>query len=234
MKKTAAPLNSDRPGQTYSANTVGNKALMTQLGLEIGGHRLYSWDISSSSVKGTIDLRYGIGDRFEIGSFISGFSNQINTDLIEDRERNTSSYSLNARYTALSNDRNSLGFLADAAYGTDRQESSMTYSVKALYSVSITKSFSISSNLGFNTSEGSSWGNYTLNLGFPLFDDFGFFAEIYGDFGSDRNQYWIDGGIWYLIGPNVQLDAYFAKGFNNNVQDLYGTLGLTWRLIEPK
>lgn len=234
QKKQGAPLNTDRPGATYSANTVGKGALMTQFGLDIGGHTLYQWDVTSSSVKGAIDLRYGIGENFEIGSFIYGSSNNINTDLIEDTQRNASAYSLNLRYTALSNDVNSLGFLADAAYGHDRQEDFMIYSAKALYAISLNNVIGLSSNLGYNYSEGSSWANYTINLGFGLYDDFGFYVESFGDFGGEIDAFWIDGGIWYLIGPNVQLDMLFAKGFNNNIQDVIGSVGVTWRLIEPK
>jgi hypothetical protein len=233
-KKQGAPLNSDRPGATYSANTVGKGAFMTQFGLDIGGHRLYKWDVSSSSVKAGVDLRYGIGENLEIGSFISGTSNNINTNLIEDTQRNNSSYSLNLRYTALSNDVNSLGFLGDVAYGHDRQNNYMTYSAKALYAISLNNVIGLSSNLGYNYSEGTSWANYTLNLGFGLYDDFGFYVESFGDFGGGTDDLYIDGGIWYLIGPNVQLDMLFTKGFNNNVQDLIGAVGVTWRLIEPK
>ncbi len=232
--KQGAPLNSDRPGATYSAYTVGRGALMTQFGLDVGGHRLYQWDVNSSSVKGAVDLRYGIGDDLEIGSFISRTSNNINTDLIEDTKRNNSSYSLNIRYNALSNKVTSLGFLGDVAYGHDRQNNFMTYSAKALYAMSLNNVISLSSNLGYNFSEGTSWANYTLNLGFGLYDDFGFFVESFGDFGGGTDDFYIDCGIWYLIGPNVQLDMLFTRGFNNNVQDLIGAVGVTWRLIEPE
>ena len=232
--KVGAPLNTDRPGATYSANTVGKGALITQFGLDIGGHESYKWEISNSSVKGAVDLRYGISENLEIGSFISGASNNIDSDLIEDTQRNYSSYSLNLRYTALSNDVNSFGFLGDVAYGHDRQNDFMTYSAKALYAISLNNVIGLSSNLGYNFSEDASWANYTINVGFGLYDDFGFYVESFGDIGSDFQDLWIDGGVWYLIGPNVQLDMLFAKGFNNNIQDLTGSIGVTWRLIEPK
>lgn len=233
-KVTAPSLNSDRPGSTYSPLTVGNNALMTQFGLDIGGHSAARWGITSSSVKAALDLRYGIGNKFEIGSFISGSSNQIELDNIEDQVRNSSSYSLNARYNAMAGNGGNLGFLADAAFGHDREENYMTYVLKSMYSISITPVVGVSTNLGYNYSEGSSWGNYTLNLGFSVFSDFGFYVEGFGNFGNTTNEFWLDGGLWYLIGPNVQLDMLFIRGFNNDVQDNTLSVGVTWRLLEPK
>ena len=233
-EQQGAPLNSDRPGATYSANVVGKRALMTQLGFDIGGHQSYKWDATSAYVSGVFNLRYGLTDRLELGTFIYTISNNIDSDVIEDAERNLTAYSLNLRYTALSNDRNSLGFLTDVAYGYDRKDEFWIYTAKALYAVSFNKVVGLSSNLGYNYSEGSSWVNYTLNLGFSLYDDFGFYVEGFGDIFNSGNVFWIDGGIWYLVGPNLQLDMLFAKGFNNNIQNITGSIGLTWRIIEPK
>ena len=228
------PLNSDRPGATYNPSTVGKGALMTQVGMEIGGHRLYKWDIESASVKGAVDVRYGIGDKWEVGSFISGYSNNIQGPRIEDQTRNTSSYSLNLRYNILEKDFGSIGMLGDVAYGKDREEDYMTYMLKLMYSVSLNNVIGVSSNLGYNYSEGSSWANYTLNLGFGLYDDFGFYLETYGNLSNTTNEVWVDAGCWYLVDPNIQLDILIAKGFNNNVQDYFGSVGVSWRILEPK
>lgn len=233
-KKEAPSLNSDRPGSTYSAVTVGKGAFMTQWGVEFGGPSAAKWNAESSSLKGLLDLRYGISENLEIGSFINTYQNNISFDNLELEQRN-SSYSLNLRYTALNSDGFALGFLADAAYTNDKKAGdSWTYSAKALSGIALGDVFSLTSNLGYNYSGGSSWANYTLNIGAALFNDFGIYAEAYGNVGNDVNEVWLDAGLWYLVAPNVQLDALFAKGFNNNVQDLIVSLGVTWRLIEPK
>jgi len=233
-KEDAPSLNSDRPGATYSAVTVGKGAFMTQWGAEFGGHHLAKWNVESSSLKGLLDLRYGISEKLEIGSFINTYQNNITFDTIQYEQRN-SGYSLNLRYTVLNANGFALGFLADAAYTNDKKAGdSWTYSVKALSGIALGDIFSLTSNLGYNYSGSSSWANYTLNIGAALFSDFGIYAEAYGNVGSDVNEVWIDAGLWYLAGPNVQLDALFARGFNNNVQDLIVSVGVTWRLIEPK
>ncbi len=233
-KKEAPSLNADRPGATYSAVTVGEGALLTQWGVEFGGHSLAKWNAESSSFKGLLDLRYGIGEKLEIGSFINTYQNNITLDTLKFEQRN-SSYSLNLRYTVLNSNGFALGFLADAAYTNDKKAGdSWLYSVKALSGIALGDVFSLSSNLGYNYSGGSSWANYTFNVGAALFNDFGIYAEAYGNVGPDVNEVWLDGGLWFLAGPNVQLDAFFAKGFNNNVQDLIVSVGVSWRLIEPK
>ena len=225
------PLNSDRPGATYTPLTVGKNILNTQLGADYGGKNKERLDIKSASLKALFELRYGIGNRFEIGSFNSWFTEE----LVDNPEfmTNSISHSINARYTIHTSDLHSIGALADVAYGKTDGIESMTYSLKALYSISLSPIFSFNSNLGYNTTEGDDWVNYTINFGATLFDDFGVFAEGYGNL-STQNEFWLDGGVWYLIGPNLQLDAFFVQGFNNDIREYSISIGATWRIIQPK
>ena len=230
------PLNTDRPGQTYNALTVGKGVAMTQLGLSLGGHRLARWDIESSSVQGDVELRYGLTKRLEIGGIYSGLSNQIALDSISDSERSVNSGGGNLRLNILDKSKGALGVRLDYLYKEELSQSYSNVTFRVLGSYSLSDRFGLSSNVSYDYGGSDAVGSflYTLNLGFNLFDDFGLYLETYGSVSEGAGEYWIDGGFWYLIGPDVQWDLQFAKGFNNNVQDIYVNTGLTWRILDPR
>ena len=92
------------------------------------------------------------------------------------------------------------------------------------------------SSLGYNI--GAQWGNdspeaaaiYSVAYGHSLTDEFGVYAEIYGDFPEDSsaNHYW-DAGVTYLVSNNLQLDAYLGTSITKG-QDLLLGLGASFRI----
>jgi hypothetical protein len=236
MKDDAQPLNSDRPGQTYNASTVGKGVLMTQLGLDIGGHRLYKWDLESTSVKGLVELRYGLLPNLEIGGMYYGFSNKIDNDSIPDADRKEQAFGGNVRYNLKETDHSTFGLLLDYANYNDDLGSSGAGTLKFLYGVKLSETFNLTGNLGYSYGGEDPSGNflYTLNLGAGFFEDFGVFLESYGFVYSESSDIWIDGGLWYMINPHIQWDVLFSKGFNNNVQDYFLSTGLTWRIHDTR
>lgn len=72
-------------------------------------------------------------------------------------------------------------------------------------------------------------GTYTLVTGFSLTEKLGAFAEIYGDF--SKNMYAdnkVNGGVTYLVLPNLQLDVAGGFGLSQNSAKSYYSVGLIY------
>ena len=92
------------------------------------------------------------------------------------------------------------------------------------------------SSLSYNL--GAQWGSdspeiayvYTLAYGYAVTDQFGLYAEVYGDFPEDSraNHLW-DAGATYLLKPNLQLDATVGSSFTEG-QDILLSVGASLRI----
>ncbi|MCH9659720.1 MAG: transporter [Bacteroidetes bacterium] len=101
---------------------------------------------------------------------------------------------------------------------------------------SLSHTLSEKSSIGYNI--GAQWGDdssevayiYTLAYGYSITDQFGFYAELYGDMPEDNkaNHLW-DAGLTYLINPNFQLDATVGSSITKG-QDLLLSAGLSYRI----
>lgn len=90
----------------------------------------------------------------------------------------------------------------------------------------------LSYNLGAKWVEDSASATfiYTVAYGFDFTENFGAFAELYGDLpensGAEHN--W-DAGLTYNIRNNIQLDAFVGSGINGEQKIKYGA-GLSFRI----
>lgn len=71
---------------------------------------------------------------------------------------------------------------------------------------------------------------YTLVYGYSITENFGFYAELYGDLPEDRraNHLW-DAGFTYNIAPLIQLDLTVGRSFTKG-QDFLLSGGISFRL----
>jgi len=71
---------------------------------------------------------------------------------------------------------------------------------------------------------------YTLVYGYSIFENFGFYAELYGDLPEDNraNHFW-DTGFTYGLLPNVQFDITVGSSITKG-QDLLISGGVSFRL----
>ncbi|MAM30701.1 MAG: hypothetical protein CMC13_16935 [Flavobacteriaceae bacterium] len=91
------------------------------------------------------------------------------------------------------------------------------------------------SSLSYNL--GAQWGNdspeiayvYTLAYGFAITEQFGIYAELYGDFPEDSraNHLW-DAGLTYMLKPNLQLDPTVGSSITEG-QDILLSAGASFR-----
>ncbi len=76
-------------------------------------------------------------------------------------------------------------------------------------------------------------GIYSASLGISATDRMGFFVEFFGDTsltGGSRPSNSVDGGVTFLILPNVQLDASAGKGVSSESPDWFAGAGISFRL----
>ena len=74
---------------------------------------------------------------------------------------------------------------------------------------------------------------YTLAAGFPASDRVGFFVEAFGDvpLSADGDPaHLLDGGVTYLVRPNLQLDAAVGAGISDAAPDWFAAVGFSVRL----
>ncbi|HSH53226.1 MAG TPA: transporter [Bacteroidales bacterium] len=76
-------------------------------------------------------------------------------------------------------------------------------------------------------------GTYTFVVGYSITDKIGTFIEVYGDFSKYMNaQNKFNGGVTYLIHPQVQLDFAGGFGLSQYAPNNYFSFGLIY-LFKP-
>ena len=76
---------------------------------------------------------------------------------------------------------------------------------------------------------------WTAALGIGATERVGFFVEAFGDSGlSDDGptETALDGGVTFLIRPNVQLDVFVGAGISDAAPDWLAGAGVSFRLPE--
>lgn len=75
-------------------------------------------------------------------------------------------------------------------------------------------------------------GQYTVALGIGLRARWGAFVELYGDLPIEGGEpeHAFDGGVTYLLRPNLQLDLAAGVGLSDAASDWFVGLGVSFRL----
>ena len=205
-------LTSDRPGQAFSANTVGKNVFQVQTGIDF-------FDNNSQFYPNSY-FRYGLSEKFEINSGIilsgSKFANEI------------ASFSVGARYNLSDIDSkftSTLQFSHD--FGATNNNSQLTY----ILASSLSEKLSYTVNLGINFDNDFAVNNgiYVANLSYGINSKMGIFLETFGNFLNTGFQLNIDTGMYYLLNNNFQIDA--LVGDNDG---LFLGAGFTWRIPAKK
>lgn len=223
MAQTSETIVSDRPGQANAAYTVGKGVLQGQHGINF---------IEVASTIKTLafsnTFRYGVLDKLEISSTLI----YQNGDL-RDGLRFTN---VGGRYSLLENE----GWIpAIAVQGQlllpwqskefKRDQLGTLWNINT--NNSLGESFSLSTNWGVafegNDNIDPSWF-YVWNLGYSINDQWGTFAEIYGNLNDFNSNF--DTGLSYLINNNLQLDAGLGVDLSNAGDYWFGDIGISWRI----
>lgn len=229
-------IRTGRPGQAIGPFTVGKSVFQTQTGFDFGGSSQKHTGFSNNYLNPNTVLRFGISEKIEINSALSY---RIDESKLNGSKFNSSGlnlYSVGSRINLINNGNSlpSLGLqgtiLFPITFG-DYEDGLISYKLMAIAAQNINKKLSTTLNLGYvlNTKIGSS----VLNLSYSINDKWGAFAEIYGSFDKEFFQKNWDTGLSYLANNNLQFDISGGYGSNNNVNDYFISLGVSWR-ITPK
>jgi hypothetical protein len=236
-----AELITDRPDQTESAAVVPHGALQ----VELGALRLEDDDLDVTEAPGTL-VRYGLHPRFELRFAWPG---RIEAESRGARLDGAADPELGAKL-ALAPERGArpeLALLAhltlpagDEAIGSPRADPS----IRLAGAHTLSERLGLGWNLGYETAsfeDGAGRGHtlgrwiYTAALGVGLSPRWGAFVELYGDLpASDPAPaaHSFDGGVTFLLRPNVQLDFAVGVGLDGDAPDRLVGAGLSFRLPE--
>lgn len=230
-------LITDRPDQTESSVVVPRGYIQIESGITYNDEGSESRTLE---YPGTL-LRIGISKRVELRLGTQGFVSEFegnNTTGLGDSEIGTKIYLRQESgwkpETAL------LASLSlptgSNAFSTERVDPSFRFA----FSHTLTEKVSLGYNLGaaWQTVPSSSGRatlstlQYTATAGFGLSDRFGAFAELFGDTplsAQGGTELSFDGGLTFLIRPNLQLDAALGFGLTNDAPDWFLTTGVSFR-----
>ncbi|MFT2011249.1 transporter [Pontibacter sp. 13R65] len=103
--------------------------------------------------------------------------------------------------------------------------------VRLNFSHGITDKIDFAYNLVHGWSEGNSVPGYTASVSYEIAERLTVFAEVFGSKEKgERAGHQADGGILFLLSPNMQLDASFGTRLNSAAPDYFITSGFSVRL----
>ncbi|RDV15891.1 transporter [Pontibacter diazotrophicus] len=102
---------------------------------------------------------------------------------------------------------------------------------RALFKNSLTDNLALSYNLVYGWVGGDPVKGYAVSLGYDITDKLTAFGEVYGDKQKgEEAEHAVDGGLMYMLLPNLQLDVAAGRALNDAAPDYYFTAGFSWRI----
>jgi hypothetical protein len=232
---TQSPLVTDRPDFTESAETVGPRRVQVEAGYtftrseEVDEHAL-----------GEVLVRIGILDRLELRAGLNSYA------WLDGPDGNDSGYedpSLGAKIAlALPPDRPGWRPAAAILVGTtvpgvgDLGEDAWQPEAKLALGWDLSESVSLGSNAGYahSSEEGEEFDQAiaSLALGFDIAGPASGYVEAFGfaPAAPDGDDAAIaNGGVTWLLNPDLQLDARLGAGLNRAAPDLFVGVGIARR-----
>lgn len=238
-RDNVAGMVTDRPDQTESPTVVPKGFLQVETGsfyesLEIAGIQEERWVFNTSL------LRYGLLENVELrlGWDYEEIATTIN-DVSLDNVLNGLSPLLLGTKIAIAQEKSGwpeVGFIGHLFLPFSASSDFKPETTGADFRFAFSHTLNERSNISYNL--GGEWGDdaaqiayiYTIAYGYSITDNFGVYAELYGDLpeNSSANHLW-DAGITYLLSANVQLDATIGSGITDS-QDILLSAGLSFRI----
>ncbi len=242
-QENATEMVTDRPDQTESSIVVPLKSLQIESGF------VYAMDENTLTREKNISynttlMRYGLLENMELRLGIEYAGEET---LDKNMETKTSSNGFCPLYTGIkiqvAHERGLLpevAFLAGLELPFTAHKTFKTSHTAANMRFSLSHTLSERFSLGYNL--GAEWDGdtpvpsyfYSVALGLSITGKAGAFIEFFGLVPEKGNStHLIDGGITFLINPNLQLDASGGLGLNEEALDYFISFGISCRLPLP-
>lgn len=223
----------DRPDQTESSETVGDKNFQIESGM------LFQ-NSDNNSVKSFFGpstlLRYGISKNIEL-RFVSQYEK---TEFgLEGENREFDGFNdleIGAKIQLFKREdvNTEIAFLSHLIIPTAKTDlTSGSFGVinKLAISHSISDKVDLGYNIGYDLVEKQSVLTYSLALGISISNKVGFYVEPYGNW-AEQNQFEsnFDTGLTYLVNPNFQMDISYGTGINHRME--YISAGFSWKIYK--
>ena len=220
----------DRPDQTESSVTVGEKTFQIEMGamyLTAAENNFESFMVPQ------VLLRYGITKGIEL-RFATQFES-LKFDLGDDKLNfnGVNDLQIGAKFQLLKkeNVNTEIAFLSHLVIPVSQNNlASNQIGVinKLAISHVISNRINVGYNIGYDYMESTSFLTYSLAVGFGISEVVGFYVEPFGVWGeSNVFESNFDIGFTFLLNSNFQLDASYGLGLNNNMN--YYSIGFSWR-----
>lgn len=230
-----SPIQTDRPDQTECPFIVPKKYLQAENGILF--ERQNSNEINYSIP--TILWKYGLTDNFEFRLISEVLVNKTGPEKAVGLAPVTFGFKAN-----ICEEKGLLPTISFIGHLTSKNWGSKNYSAKyAAPSFRFTLQHSLTNSISLGYNLGAEWDGetpvpkylYTITTGFSLTDKIGCYVEAFGFCASgiraDNN---IDGGLTWLISPNMLFDISGGLGISKKSAASYVALGFSYRLKVAK
>lgn len=227
-------LIGDRPDQTESPFLVPKGYFQFEDGFNYENENDQVLNISYSSML----LRYGLFDHFEL---------RLGTDYNKakrsgfDDIRGFSPFSIGGKIHV----KTEKGWIPQIAFlghiniaktgATDFMQKNHSTNLLLTFGHTLNNDLSLGYSFGVEFPDDINYtiGTYTLVMGYAATDQVGAFIEVYGVFSKNMTaENKVNGGITYLVNPNVQLDFAGGFGLSQYAPNNYFTFGIIY-LFKP-
>jgi len=219
----------DRPSFSASSRAVPHKSLQIETGFLVNVNKSVSLIDFGSTVMSfpTPMIRWGVFNGVELRLFNTLFTNKLKDPDIPKDERNKFGFGNLVVGTKI-NITKAKGLIPEMAVLSHvtfpTGDAAVRNSKKTVFDIvfsmthPLSDKLSLGYNLGWTSVESNNNGNgiYSLIFGYGISDKFGVFIEGFGFWENfESGTINLDGGVSYLIKPNLQLDIGGGWGFTN-------------------
>lgn len=242
----APELVTDRPDRTESAVVVPRGLWQLESGWLYVRDDTGGVDVDRHEVPGSL-LRVGLHDRLELRVGWSGYlSERVESGGAARRVEGAGDAEIGAKLAlgreAGRRPETAVLMALSLPVGDDELSSDeVDPSVRLAAAHTLSERLDLGYNLGvgWSTVDDGAGGEttvadalYTVALGAELAGALGGFVELFGEVplsAPGGSRHGLDAGVTYLVRENLQLDAAVGVGLSDDAEDLFTTVGVSWR-----
>jgi hypothetical protein len=224
-------IETDRPDQTETPFSVGKKMFQAE-----NGFTVTKYDDNFKGYGLVSLLRFGLSEKFELRAELSSENLRfINSPFSKGLLPVELGFKVNIAEEKGLLPKTSLitHFVLPKAAGKDYKATYMVPNFRFTMQHSLSKKQSLSYNIGgeWGADDGGFTPLYTLATGYDITGKLYGYIELFGFFPQKTiAEHSFDGGLAFLVKPNLQLDISAGVGLTKTAPQNYWALGLSFRL----